>query len=365
MAASDEIDGELTEHTLELVRLEVAEVAAAGVVLRDLADALVKKLRQADPPGVRRIVSQQARLNKYLVSVVVDINDAYTVLSRTNLATGADVAQMQGEVLNRAIRKTLGFSPLDTEVKRQAARTLASETLVEGAQVRDWWRRQRGALRTNYADVLRASMARGDSLARMVRTIRHTAGPLNLSARNAETLIRTSIHAYANQARLDLYRQNEEMIKGLQARNPLDHRTSPICIARAGRAWTMDGKAFPGTPESFPGPPPWHFRCRTFLIPIFYPWRTLRRRGASPAVQKELQQASKAAQAKLNGQPAKRLTAESWLKTHSEAKQRDLLGPRRFDLWKAGHIAPKDLIDPTGRPLTVKQLKDRYSPAED
>lgn len=45
-----------------------------------------------------------------------------------------------------------------------------------------------------------------------------------------------------------------------------------------------------------------------------------------------------------------------WLRKQPESKQLQVLGRKRLELWKSGKIGLSDLIDQTGRPLTIAEL---------
>jgi hypothetical protein len=59
----------------------------------------------------------------------------------------------------------------------------------------------------------------------------------------------------------------------------------------------------------------------------------------------------------MDGLVAQALTYEDWLKTKSEAFQKEVLGPGKWELWQKGQIRLRDLIDQRGRPLTLEELK--------
>jgi hypothetical protein len=159
---------------------------------------------------------------------------------------------------------------------------------------------------------------------------------------------------------MKVYQANKDVIKGVQAQVTLDHRTSAICMARSGFAWDLDGKPLPGTDtdEDFPGPPPWHPNCRSTLIPIV---KSIGEIVEDPEVDKEVakvaEEVPKATQSSMDGQVAQVLTYEDWLKSKSEAFQKEVLGPGKWELWQKGQIGLKDLIDQRGRPIALEQLQ--------
>lgn len=57
-------------------------------------------------------------------------------------------------------------------------------------------------------------------------------------------------------------------------------------------------------------------------------------------------------------------TYESWLKNKTEAQQDSILGKGKAELWRKGEITFRDMLDQTGRPLTLRELQDKISMPE-
>ena len=98
---------------------------------------------------------------------------------------------------------------------------------------------QRQAAKTQraFGDQIRIGMLAGETNRDLVKRIRgtqipgaprgtFTGGVLQTSTREANTLVRTSVQQIANQTREETYRENADIIKGVQALVVLDTRTS-------------------------------------------------------------------------------------------------------------------------------------------
>jgi hypothetical protein len=162
-------------------------------------------------------------------------------------------------------------------------------------------------------------------------------------------------------ARMATFQENADLIKGVQWLSVLDNRTSDICKALDGQAWTLEGKKLPGTVHEWNGPPPAHFNCRSTLIPVLRSWRDLNAK-ASGEVKKRLARAnlSRPVRTSLDGKVSGDLTYEQWLgrkDKKSPQMVQKILGPSKYKLWKDGDIGFTDLIDQSWNPLTVEQLK--------
>jgi len=53
-------------------------------------------------------------------------------------------------------------------------------------------------------------------------------------------------------------------------------------------------------------------------------------------------------------------TYGDWFARLSESRQKDILGQRRWSVWKEKGLSFTDLVDQRGRPLSVAALKRKY-----
>ena len=63
----------------------------------------------------------------------------------------------------------------------------------------------------------------------------------------------------------------------------------------------------------------------------------------------------------MDGQVAADLTFGDWLKGKPVEFADEMLGKGRAQLWRDGKITLQDLLNAQGQPLTLKQLRERYS----
>lgn len=175
------------------------------------------------------------------------------------------------------------------------------------------------------------------------------------------SVIRTAILTGASEVDAQMAAVNGDAVKGYAAITILDSRTSDICLARTGSAWFLDGRPFPtsSTQEMFPGPPAWHFNCRSRLIVIFWSYDELLER-ATRRNRQALRDMTDEQRANLDGQLPDTITdAESFLASRDPELVKRQLGATKYRLWKSGQIRLSQLIDQSGRPRTVKDLLGR------
>ena len=301
----------------------------------------------------------ERRLPSFLAAVEVDVSAAYArvekIHSREYLLLMKDELRFQREAINRSVNADI--------LKRWHGKIVheRNKLLIEGALLKEVWSRQAKAyISTVWDEARRAVRDRApvsELLTRVVgtRSRRFRDGAIAKFHRSAVTLGITGINRAMNDARMLLYRANSDVIRGLQAVAVLDAKTSDICRARAGAFWNMEtGAALPNSVvrSQFPGPPPWHYRCRTILLPV------IRKRSELAKVNQRVR-ARVLGKAGFDGRPAADLRFDDWLSRRTATEQREILGPGKFDLWNKGLIRIPDLIDQAGRPLTLEQLRQK------
>ena len=145
---------------------------------------------------------------------------------------------------------------------------------------------------------------------------------------------------------MEVYKTHPEIVTHVQAMN--EAPVSDICQARAGRVWPIGRE---------PGRPPWHPNCKTTLIPIIRPLSRMERRQLPQQLRDELSGLTRDKRVGLNGKPAAGLAPEVIFKKMPRAQAAKLLGPKRLALFEDGKLNFRQLVDQTGRPRTLDELK--------
>lgn len=350
MAVSDLIADETIAHTINLMRFDAGERRSVLRLMRTLEDDLSFALLKS---GITQF--QKRRLNALQKLVEAIIESAYGQITDQMWADMQGLASAEGRQAVRAINDSVRVELASVYLAPATVREIAKNTLIEGAPSAIWWGRQSKALQRRFMDQVRMGLLQGQTIPQMSRAIRENVYPWN--RRNADALVRTSVQSVANSVRLRTYEVNSSVVKGVQALVTLDSRTTRLCMSRSGMAWSLDGDPLPGTKTDipFPGPPPWHWNCRTTLSAVLKSWDEL---GSS----KKVREIDPGTRASMDGQVARDLTYEEWLKIKDAAEPgfaREKLGPGRYDLWKKGKLTLRDLVDQSGNELTLEQLLDK------
>ena len=370
MNASEALEDVLIGRDIDIMRLEAELQRSTLAELRKLEKDLQAALRATDPTGPRYLGAQMRRLTRFLDEVRDQIRRVYGGIARDLERQEEEAIEIESDYLGEVFAGVVGFNLIRRGIRKRRAKEMVQDQLVQGAAPKEHWKRQGSNLLRRLGDQLRQGVQQAESITQLVaraigtRAQNFANGLMRVSEREAESLIQTSLSQVITGTRDELYGEMKDLLSGRQAINPLDFRTSTICRARAGRAWRMNGAPFPGTGtvERFPGPPPWHFRCRTTLIPIIRSYKQLLDSGAlSESQHQQLLDMAEAKKVALDGKPATGVTFDTWFNRLSKEEQRKAVGPGRLELWEKGAIRATDLIDQRGRPLTLEQLRSKNS----
>lgn len=144
--------------------------------------------------------------------------------------------------------------------------------------------------------------------------------------RNLNAVSLTSIALAASLAKQAFYSRNKQAFDGYQWVSILDSRTTAYCQARHLKVWYYND------PENSTLPaeehPPGHFRCRSQTTPLF--------KGDSPV-----------------DSP----TFEEWFERQPPNTKREILGPRRYQLYQQGDIDISDVNTVRGERRTLQELR--------
>lgn len=330
-------------HQISLLRFTAGEQNKTLALLKQMQVELKAKLRS----GLTDF--GKARVNKVLKEAKGVIDDYYakTTGSLDSHALAQNEAQFTAN--------TFAGIGLDASLPSEAAlKALVNGSLIEGAQSSAWWARQSEDLQFKFANQVRQGIVQNETLQQIIRRVAGSKrlgipGIMDVSRRNASALVHTSIMQVANDARLATFKANDDIVKGMRFLATLDSHTSLTCIAHSGAEWDMQGNPIVG---NFPfEPPPLHFNCRSMLVPITLSYRELGIDVDKP----------KGTRASDLGQIPSDTTFDGFLKRHDAAYADDLLGPGRAKLWRDGKITLNDLVNQTGRPLTLDQLAKKLN----
>lgn len=220
-------------------------------------------------------------------------------------------------------------------------RSLIGNIMFDGSPLSDWWEKQSADARFKMGGIIRQGILQGSEYNKLITPV---AELLDISTRNATGLVHTSIQTVANDARMAVFEENSDVIKYLRWVSAMDSHVCVLCIGRSGKKWTVNRKPI-GHKIPFQLPPI-HFRDRCVMSAqsIYTPETSDARFTRASSI----------------GQIDAKITFDGYLKRVSPTQVDDMLGIGRAKLWREGKITTAQLLDQTGRELTLKELKAKY-----
>ena len=327
----------LFEFQLDIFRLDAGIRRDVLGILNNLESELVADLKGQSLDNIGR-----ARANELLRQSNATIEKFYTDAQLELLNSTKDLARVTATstkaALDTALVVDLGVRlPSNTVMS-----SIASQAVIDGAVTKAWWAKQEADVAFRYAGAVRQGLAAAETNQQIVRRVRSV---MDISRRNAASLVQTSVATVANDARFETYKANDEFIDRYVWITALDTRVCKLCIARADKAWKPDG-----TPIGHSIPftnPPIHFRDRCLLVGEPKTFKQLGLDIDEPPV---------GTRASMDGQVSANTTFESFMKRKGEGFQNKVLGKGRVKLWKDGKIDLEELINGDGNPLTITEL---------
>lgn len=417
MAIADAILSDLVSRGVDLERVKNTYYKKdVEPILRDLEKEIDKQLIEIDPTEGRGTLDRQRRLNNLLQETRTTINTHYGTLRSDHAELMKEVVEVESEDILDLYNSRIGFDLMNVHLTPKQIESVAAGSLIEGAPSAAWWARQDATARRVFEDQMRQGLLLGENLQQLRNRLKGTKefgfsdGMSAKWKRDANALIRTSIQNASNDARLRTYAENSDVIGGLQWVSTLDSRTTHICIGLDGRQWRYneDGVLVPvGHDISFPGATA-HWGCRSTQIattlswddlagPKAWPRASANRKGAAnieELFQNEVAKGEKGRQirrklkdegfsgnmlerefnrrisiirgrtrASLDGQVPEDITFDQFIAQKGDNFAKNLLGAGRFQLWKDKKITTKQLIGNNTKPLTVRQLQQKYNQA--
>lgn len=253
----DRIHSATIRQSIELARYEAGLRARVLSLLDQLGRDLVKELAAAelDTP---RTDWQRARLRELLKVTEQRASEVYGEVGSLTREELRGLVEVSGNGivtrLNRAIGADL-LQPLNWTEEQLAA--IADDSLIFGAKSGQWWARQATDYSQAFGDQMRMGMLRGESLGDLMGRVK---GLQEISTKNAEKLVRSSVISVANEAHLAAYQANADIMAGVEWTSTLDMKTCRRCGVLDGAIWDFSYQPIRGNTLPYPGPVA-HWNC--------------------------------------------------------------------------------------------------------
>lgn len=380
---NEDIANDYIEQAIDIERFKANLRRQTTTSLQSLERELILLLSEIDPSQGR----SKVRIADLAEKIPDVVDEYYKEERKRNEEEILALLLFLRKRPQQIIEKRLSFSLMNIVLSESEVKSITRELLLEGAPAREWWERQPILAQQRVLDVVRKGVANGDELPALIAAVRgtrknnYTDGIMALTKREAESVVVTAVQKGANDLLLATYAENADVIKSVQQKSTLDGRTTDVCKAYSGLVWSVPDFKPVGHNLPFNGGTPRHWRCRSVVIPITRSFAELRdnrlytltgtkvkgidklldRQLAADGFSKDkIQKTKSEAQASMDGQVPKDLNYEQWLRTKSLSFQKEILGAKKYELWKKGKISFRDLVDQSGSPMTVEDLIKKY-----
>lgn len=381
MNAADIIADRLIQRGIYLERYKAGFNNRILGELESLEDGLTRELVSLFSKGVPNPTQRVQRLEKLLGETRHIIRRSYAEKKKVSGEQMLRLAGNEQAYIAAAINDTAGIELADRILNYDELKKLTDDTLIHGAKSGEWWDRQGTDLQKRFSDQMRQGVLRGETLDQLTARVRGTQaraftdGVMPVTKRQAEALAHTSVQAVANATRDEFYKANSDLVNALQWVSTLDSRTTHICMALSGKMWTVEGKQPIGHALPYPGPTA-HWRCRSTQVAVIKSWEELVKGQDEAALDEEFKKQLRAqgfdeaaiaqikrnTRASMDGQVAKDITFDAWLKSKPPEFQDRMLGKGKGRLFRDGKITLTDLVDQRMRPLTIDELESLPQP---
>jgi SPP1 gp7 family putative phage head morphogenesis protein len=315
-------------------------IALLNRVDRDLVTQLQIQLDKLPP---NRFTVE--RLDQLLKSVYALNADAYTNISAELSRQLEDFTAYEVDYQQKLLT---AVQPVTiTAISPSEIYAGAMARPFQGKLLKEWMANLEEGKAALIRDAIRKGYVESETTAQIVQRVRGTKalaykdGILEISKRNAESVVLTAVAHTSSFAQESVFEANADIVKGLMYTVTIDLRTSDICMSRSGNLYPLD-KPRPAIPA--------HFRCRSRYVPVLKSFKDL---GIDS---EELTQTTRQS---LDGQIPAKMTYNDWLKKQSVARQDEVLGVTKARLFRNSEITLDKFVSRQGHTYTLPELKQR------
>ena len=348
-----DITGSYVRNIFTLRQLENGLNREGKARLARLFNDIKAELARHDPTIFARPATRARHLDALLTEISSIIGpqfDQYRKWLRTELAAiGKQQAAWAGTTIGRAVGENIALG-IGAGAGINVFKALIDTDPIHGKLLTDWVSDLSDATQSGIAQQLRIGIAQSETLPQLIRRVMGTArgegryfgGERQKALRHAEGIARTSVNHIANSAHLDTYRQNEDILTGVEWTAAFDSRTCVICAGLDSRVWQLDDESLQR--------PPAHPQCRCILVPVV-DWEGL-----------GLEKPPEGTRQTADGQVGGDTTYSQWLKDQNKTTQDKVLGKAKAQLFRDGKVDLRGLVTRENRILTVAELGGRAAP---
>lgn len=352
---------EIIRHQVELQAYESGVVASMLRVLRkaerDILAELAAVLADVEPSSFRA-----DRLNAMLSSVRAMSAAAFSEMQDKAQLELEGFTQYEIEYQQMLLAEHLPAVVSVASVSAPQVWAAAKARPFQGVLLKEVWKDLDASTMKRLRQTIALGFVEGKTTDQIIREIRGSKsndfkdGLFQKSRRDVEAVVRTAIGHTAGVANDAVMDANADLVKYLRISATLDLRTSPQCRLRDGLLYTPERKPVGHKVPWGAGPGRYHFRCRTGQTTILKSFADL---GVDVP---EIVTVGRT-RASMDGQIPADVSYADWIKRQPFERQAEVLGETRARLMRDGKMPLPEFYTPTGRVLTLKELRQRDAEA--
>ncbi len=330
-----------------LESLKQSEIDNLSAHLKEI-DKLIKSLMLDDEMTELTLAEFNKVMTQVKTGVATSLSGYTAAVDASLAAIAIDTYQFEVKSLNNAFKDVKLADKIDDKKQAKIARLVSNTPLSvtgsEGKTVTDLFNELANNESNKYINHIKLARYEGKTNQQIVQMIRGTRkngykdGLMEVTARQAKTIVRTTVQHAAMQGKAEFASDNADIIKGEQWLSTLDSRVSAICRS-------LDHQIF----EVGKGPrPPLHHNCRSTVLIVLkdeYAGRgNINKRASKDG-------------------PVANESYYSWLKKQPKDFQDDVLGETRGQLLRSGGLSADKFaqlqLNKNFKPLTLDEMRAR------
>ena len=366
------LEDEIYDHSIRINRFEEGVKRRAIGFLREMTDD-INHLLSESPTAM-----QSTRLKSMLTQVDDIIADAHKSAQKDVRGQLVDFAKAENESINDIMNQSMRAEIFSPKMTSGQLRAVVDDSLIRGAVAGDWWDRLEKNTQNRITKGIQLGYAEGESIEDMKdrllgkrtgvseiyttrdgrtkkRAIR-VGGWAQVSDREAESLIRTSVHNISSTVRDQTYKDNLDVIDAVQSVATLDGRTTMICASYDGLRWTADGHEPIGGHGKNYLPTPRHWNCRSTHVPVISDLDKLDQLAKTKGIK-----IPSATRASISGPQRATMSMDKWLKKPANTERLNLIvgNKAKADLFREGRLKLQDFTNRRGDPISIDELRKK------
>lgn len=331
----------LTDHQVALFRYSASIQKNVNKLLKQMGLDVRDIVLTSNPKNQREI-------DKLLTEIRKIIKARYTEVAEVTKAGLTGLPETEVKAVSKIINGAAGVQIFKTP-NIDLLIALASGDYIKGTPTALFWEQQELSLYLKFNQTI-ASGFLGETAKTNRQIAKEVMEYMPMTMGQSSNLVRTAVMSVTGRARESLYSRNKDILNGVTHISTLDLRTTLECFSRDKLSWDMDHQPID---HDIPyKETPLHWGCRSVLIPWLKSWEELGILGMKIPDSKR---------ASMDGQVSGSMSTREWITGKSETDQDKLLGKGRAKMWRDGKITLTDLLDQSGRPLTLTELQDLYN----